>query len=373
MKTIKVTARVLSLLMAGALLLAGCGSQTTPSAAATPAAGGEQAAAPKSDVKIGVVLTTSGKGDKSYNDLAIAGFERLKSETGINYKEIQPKEVADIEKSLEFLAKEKYDLVFTIGFNAATALKNVSAKYPDTKFVIIDYNYGDEIPANVKSIIFKEHESSYLGGVLAANMTQNKVVGFIGGMESPTIAKFEVGFKAGVQKVSADVQVLSSYVSADASGFNNPTRAKEIALDMVSKNADIIYYAAGGSGIGALEGISESGIKAIGVDSNQNWMKPGVMYASVVKKVDVAIIDCVEQFIAGTMSTGVTDIYGLETDGVGLTDLSNLTVEETEGISEADQALIKQAKDSIPAQVKEQIETCKQEIISGAIEVPFEK
>lgn len=377
MKFVKLMAAAL----ASTLILGACGAPAKDPAPATQAAGqttaaGDTTAAtaetakPAGDFKVGVVLTTSGKGDKSYNDSALAGLERFKAETGINYKEIQPKDVADFEKSIEFLAKEKYNLVFCIGFTAASALETVAPKYPDTQFAIIDYNYGDNILPNVKSIVFKEEEGSYLAGVLAGSTTKTGVVGYVGGMESPIIQKFEVGFKAGVLSVKPDAEVLITYVSADASGFNNPSRAKEIALNMTSKSADIIYQAAGGSGVGVLEAAEEKGILAIGVDSNQNWIKPGFVLASMLKRVDNSVYNVAKEAMEGKLVTGETEINDLAKDGVGLTDLNTLMAEETNDISAEDQAKIQAVKDAVPAEAKKAVEDAKAKIIKGEIVVP---
>lgn len=352
--------------------LAGCGNNAAQNSTANAGAASTTGTAAGAKLKVGIILTTSGRGDKSFNDSALAGLDRAKAELGVEYKEIQPKDVADIAKSIEFLAKEKYDLVFAVGFNSASALKEVAPNYPDTKFVIIDYNFGDEILPNLKSLVFREEEGSFLAGVLAVEMSKTGVVGFVGGMESSLIKKFEKGFAAGVEAAKPGTEVIAQYVSADASGFNNPSRAKEIALNMISKNADIIYHAAGGSGQGMLEAVEEKGITAIGVDSNQNWVKPGHVIASMLKRVDNAVYTIVKEDVDGTLKMGDTQIYGLDVDGVGLTDLNELTPDEKEGISEADQEKILKLKQSIPQEVKDKIAKYKQEIIDGKIVVPFE-
>lgn len=323
-----------------------------------------------SDLKIGVVLTTSGKGDKSFNDSAIAGLEKAKADFGITYKDVQPKDVADLEKSIDFLAKEKYNLIFTIGFTSANAIKAIAPKYPDTKFVIIDYSFGEETLPNVKGLVFKEEEGSYLAGALAASLSKNNVIAFVGGMESPLIQKFEVGYKAGALSINPDINVLISYVSADASGFNNPSRAKEISLNAISKNADVIYQASGGSGAGVLEAAAEKNILAIGVDSNQNWLKPGFVVASMLKRVDTAVYGVISKSIDNTLVTGDTEVFDLAVDGVALTDLTELTDEEKNGISPEDQEKIKAAKANITDETKTKIEEIKKGIIEKSIVVP---
>ncbi len=354
--------KVVSLVLLSTLVLSlsACGSK-------------EGATAEESNgLKVGIVLTTSGKGDKSFNDSAIAGLEKAKAELNITYKDIQPKDVADIEKSIDFLAKEKYDLVFAVGFNAATALTNVAPKYPDTNFVIIDHDFKDDILPNLKSLVFKEEEGSFLAGVLAAEQSETGVVGFIGGMESPLIKKFEAGYAAGAKAANPEIQVLSTYVSSDPSGFNNPSRAKEIALNMISKKADILYHAAGSSGQGMIDAAAEKNVFAIGCDSNQNWLKPGNVIASMLKRVDNAVFDIVDLSIKNEVVMGDTQIFGLDVDGVQLTDLSGLTVEETTGVSEDDQTKIKELKSTITDETKALIEDYKKQIIEGKIVVPVE-
>lgn len=351
------------------LSLTACTAPEQTGSGDTPTSGEASAG---SDLKVGIVLTTSGKGDKSFNDSAIAGLERAKAELGITYKEIQPKDVADIEKSIEFLAKENYNIVFAVGFNSATALANVAPNYSDTNFVIIDHDFKDGFTSNLKSLLFKEEEGSFLAGVLAAEQSNSGVVSFIGGMESPLIKKFEAGYTAGVKAVNPNAEVLVSYVSADAGGFNNPSRAKEITLNMISKNADVVYHAAGGSGQGMLDAANEKGIIAIGVDSNQNWVKPGTVIASMLKRVDNAVFEVVDLSIKGELEMGAAQVFDLASDGVQLTDLTNLTEEEIDGISEEDQKKIADLKATVTDETKNKIEDFKQQIIDGKLVVPFE-
>lgn len=354
----------LALVLGMTVLTTACGSSSGGDTAAK-----EQEAA-ASGLKVGIVLTTSGKGDKSFNDSAIAGLERAKSELGIEYKEVQPKEASEIEKSIENLANAGYGIIFTVGFNSATALSNVAPNYPDVKFVIIDHDFKDAFKDNLKSLIFKEEEGSFLAGVLAAEQSKSNIVGFVGGMESPLIQKFEVGFEAGVKAAKPEAEVLIQYVGSDANGFNNPSRAKEITLNMISKNADIIYHAAGGSGQGMLDAANEKGILAIGVDSNQNWVKPGTVIASMLKRVDNAVYDVVKAELDGTLEMGNAQVYGLESNGVSLTDLTELSAEETNGISTEDQQKIKDVKAAISDDTKAKIEDFMNQIIEGKLEIP---
>lgn len=356
-------ALLLAFVLGMSALITACGSSSIaqPVETTTSAASG---------LKVGIVLTTSGRGDKSFNDSAIAGLDRAKEELGIEYKEVQPKEASEIEKSIENLANAGYNIIFTVGFNTAAALSNVAPNYPDIKFVVIDHDFKDDFKDNLKSLVFKEEEGSFLAGVLAAEQSRSAVVGFVGGMESPLIQKFEVGFEAGVKATNPQAEVLIQYVSSDASGFNNPSRAKEITLNMISKNADVIYHAAGGSGQGMLDAANEKGVLAIGVDSNQNWVKPGTVIASMLKRVDNAVFDVIKGQVDGTLEMGNAEVYGLDTNGVSLTDLTELSAEETNGVSDEDQKKIKDLKATVSDDTKAKVEDFRTQIIEGKLSVP---
>ncbi len=352
-------------LITGLILLAfmatGCGGGEKQTATSQESA--------KEAKKIGIVLSTGGRGDKSFNDAAIAGLEKAKKELGIEYKDVQPKEVAEDEKSLDFLAKEKYDLVIATGFMMGEALEKVAAKYPDTKFAIIDYHYDKGTPKNVVELNFKEHEGSFLVGVLAASTTKTNTVGFVGGMNMPLIHRFEGGYVQGVKAIKPDAKILVGYAGTDPGAFNNPTKGKEIALDQINKGADVIYHASGGTGQGVFEAAAAKNIYAIGVDSNQNYVKPGFIIASMLKRVDVAVFNTVKSVVEGNYQGGVSSVFGLKEDGVGLTDLNSLTPEETTGISSEDQASIKKAKDGISQDAKAKVDEYKNKIVSGEITV----
>lgn len=320
-------------------------------------------------IKIGIVLSEGGKGDKSFNDSAITGLERARKELGITYKDIEILDNSQNKISLEFLAKEKCDLVIGIGYLLRDYLKDTALKYPDVNFVLIDSAYDDETPSNVCSMIFKDNEGSYLAGVLAASMSKTKKVGFIGGMESPLINRFEGGYKAGVESIPG-VELYSSYVATDGSGFNNLDRGREITFDFISKGVDVVYHVAGTTGQGVFDAAAQKGIKAIGVDSNQNWMKPGVVMASMLKGVDIAVYQACESIVEKTFEGGITKVFGLADNGVSLTDLYSLTEEERQGITEKDQVKIQKIKDEIPDEVKERVKQAREDIISGKIEVP---
>ena len=365
-----------------AVLLAACGpSEAPPPAVEQPAAeqpagqhASEQPATPAEPTgRVGVVLTTSGRGDRSYNDQAVAGFYRAIDEFGVDVREIHPPDVPSIETSLNFLAGEGYNPIFAIGFVAQEAVSNVAMDFPNTMFAIVDFDFGVDAPPNIISLTFAENEGSFLAGVLAAGMSQTGTVGYGGGMEAPIIQRFEAGFVAGARAYNPDINVLVNYIGPDPTAFSNPILAREIALSQIRAGADVIYQVAGGSGLGVFDAAYEEGILAVGVDSNQNWNAPGTIMASMLKRVDNAVFQTIEAYVNGTLQGGVTKLFNLENDGVGLTDLRDLTSEETEGISPEGQALIQALKDTIPEELIQQIEDLRRQVIEGAITVPYER
>lgn len=354
-------------LFAGAIFLTSCGSKTNDAGS-----GSGSATTGTKEFKVGIALATGGKGDKSFNDSAIAGLEKAKKDLGIVYKVAEPKDATQAETALEGFAEDGYDLVIAVSFSSAGALQNAAENYPDTKFAIIDFAYSDGNPDNVKSIVFKEEEGSYLAGVLAAKSSKANIIGFIGGQEVPLIGKFQAGYEAGAKEANPDIKILSSYIGTESSAFNDPARAKEIALDMISQGADVIYHAAGNSGNGMFEAVKEKNILGIGVDSNQNYIVPGNVIGSMLKAVNNSVYITIQETMDGNYKGGEIVSYGLKEDGIGLTDLETLTVEETEGISSEDQAKIKALKETITTETKDLIKSLKEKIISGEIKVPTE-
>lgn len=360
----------LGLVLLALLALTGClGKKQTPApGGTTPAPGGGGAAttpAPATGPRVGIVLSTGGKGDKAFNDAAIRGLEQAKSELGISYRAIEPKEMANDESALSFLSKEKYDLIIGVGFLMGDAMKKVATANPDRKYAIIDY----EVDApNVTSLVFTEHEGSFLAGALAALTSKTGTVGFIGGMNSPLINRFEGGFTAGAKYARKDVKVLSNYAADDPKGFNDPARGKELALSQYRQGADVIYHAAGGTGSGVFEAAREQKRYAIGVDSNQNWVQPGFVIASMLKRVDVAVLENVRALKGGTWKGGV-QVFGLKENGMALTSLDKLDPEETT-VPADQQAAIMAAKNAIPAEAKTRIPQIRDGIIKGEIKVP---
>lgn len=270
-------------------------------------------------LKVGLVFDIGGRGDKSFNDAAYKGLETAKNKLGVEFEAIDPGDGADRESSLRKLASRKdIGLIFGVGFIFTDDINNIAKEFPDKKFACIDYSVDPtkSILSNIEAIEFKEEEGSFLVGALAALTTKTNKVGFIGGMESSLIKKFESGFKQGVNYVNPECRVLSAYVSVSPEGFKNPGKAKEIALSQYSGGADIIYHASGLSGLGLFEAAREKNKLAIGVDMDQYKEAPGFVLSSMVKQVDEAVFLTIKDFKENKFTGGIKT-FGIKDNGVG--------------------------------------------------------
>ena len=260
-----------------------------------------------------IVFDTGGKFDKSFNEAAYNGAERFKTETGIAYREFEVAQVSQREQAIRNIARRGATVVVAVGFSQAPAVGEVAREFPDTKFTLIDA--AVDLP-NVQSVIFKEHEGSFLVGMAAALASKTGKIGFIGGMDIPLIRKFFVGYTEGAKHVNPDIVVLMDMIGTTSAAWNNPTRGGELANSQFDLGADVIYAAAGGTGIGVYQAANDRGKLAIGVDSNQNYMHPGTMLTSMIKRVDVAVHDAFMSAKDGTWKPGGV-VLGLKEDGVG--------------------------------------------------------
>ncbi len=263
-------------------------------------------------LRVGVVLDKGGRDDKSFNAAAVRGAEDAKKKLGIDLKIVEASDDNAYEPLLRSLATKKYDIIFAIGISQRDALAKVSKQFPEQKFAIID---AEILAGNVRSLLFEEHEGSYLVGAIAAMKTKTGKIGFVGGMEIPLIKRFEMGYRAGAQKVNPKIQVVANYVGISSDAWNNPPRAKELALAQSKAGVDVIFSAAGASNFGVFDAVEERKIYAIGVDSNQNFVKPGFILTSMLKRVDVAVLRTIDDLNAGKFETGVTR-FGLKNDGI---------------------------------------------------------
>jgi basic membrane protein A len=258
-----------------------------------------------------IIFDLGGKFDKSFNEAAFNGAERWAQETGGTYKELEMQSEAQREQALRRLAESGANPVVMTGFAFGDVLNTVAPDFPETKFAIIDMVVDQP---NVKSVVFNEHEGSYLVGMMAALASKTGTVGFIGGMDIPLIRKFGCGYAQGVKAVNPDATVVLNMTGSTPAAWNDPITGGELARGQKAQGADVIYAAAGGTGVGVLQAAAEEGILSIGVDSNQNYMHPGSVLTSMLKRVDNAVY---EAFKEGTDLQPGINVMGLANDGVG--------------------------------------------------------
>ncbi|MFL5129485.1 MAG: BMP family protein [Microvirga sp.] len=262
--------------------------------------------------KPAVVYDLGGKFDKSFNEGVHTGAEKFKKDTGTDYRDFEPQNDAQREQALRRFARDGFSPIVAVGFSQETALKKVAEEFPKTQFAIIDSVV--EKP-NVQSIVFKEHEGSFLVGLLAAQASKTNKVGFVGGMDIPLIRKFACGYVQGVKYAKKDAEVFQNMTGTTGAAWNDPVKGGELAKGQIDRGADVIYHAAGGTGVGVMRAAADAGKLGIGVDSNQNGMHPGKILTSMVKRVDVATYNAFDQAKKGTFKAGVSNL-GLAEDGV---------------------------------------------------------
>ena len=258
-----------------------------------------------------IIFDLGGKFDKSFNEAAFAGAERWAKETGGTFKELEMQDEAQREQALRRLAEAGANPIAMTGFAFGDVLNKVAPDFPDTKFAIADMVVDQP---NVKSIVFNEHEGSYLVGIMAAMASKSGTVGFIGGMDIPLIRKFGCGYAQGVLAANPDAKVILNMTGDTPAAWNDPVKGAELAKAQKSQGADVIYAAAGGTGVGVLQAAADEGILSIGVDSNQNYMHPGQVLTSMVKRVDNAVYEVFKE--GADMKPGL-NVMGLANDGVG--------------------------------------------------------
>ncbi|WP_293450016.1 BMP family ABC transporter substrate-binding protein [Planktotalea sp.] len=294
-----------------------------------------------------IIFDLGGKFDKSFNEAAFNGAQRWADETGGKFFEIELQSEAQREQALRRFAEAGANPIITTGFAFATPVEAVAPDYPDTKFVNID-GWMPEVPANVQMIGFQEHQGSYLVGMLAAMASKSGTVGFIGGMDIPLIRHFGCGFAQGVKAVNPDATVIANMTGTTPSAWNDPVKGSELTKAQISQGADVVFAAAGGTGVGVLQTAADEGILSIGVDSNQNHLHAGKVLTSMLKRVDVAVYD---SMTAGAdLETGGFTTLGLAEDGVGYAmDENNASL--------------------VTAEMQAAVDDAKAKIISGELEV----
>ncbi len=258
-----------------------------------------------------IIYDLGGKFDKSFNESAYNGAERWAKETGGTYAEVEIQTDAQREQAIRRFAEAGNNPIVMAGFSWSTPLSEVAADYPDTKFAVID---GVVDAGNVRSIVFSEQEGSYLVGMMAAMASESSTVGFIGGMDIPLIRRFACGYAQGVKAVNADATVIANMTGTTPSAWNDPVKGSELTQAQISQGADVVYAAAGGTGVGVLQTAADAGILSIGVDSNQNYLHPGKVLTSMLKRVDNAVYD---SFTAGEGLEAGFNVMGVANGGVG--------------------------------------------------------
>ncbi|PZO82511.1 MAG: BMP family ABC transporter substrate-binding protein [Mesorhizobium amorphae] len=264
------------------------------------------------DVEPAVLFDLGGKFDKSFNEGSFEGATKFKTETGTDFREFEISNDAQREQALRKFAEDGNNPIVMAGFMWADTLAKVAPEFPDTKFAIIDAVV--DLP-NVRSVVFKENEGSYLVGVLAAMASANKKTGFVGGMDIPLIRKFACGYIGG-SKAAGATEVIENYTGDTPAAWNDPTKGGEITKAQIAQGADVVYAAAGGTGVGVLQAAADAGKLGIGVDSNQNGLQPGKVLTSMLKRVDVAVYNAFMDAKNDKFTAGINNL-GLKEDGVG--------------------------------------------------------
>jgi len=304
------------------------------------------ASADMAGAKLAIVYDAGGKFDKSFNQSAAEGVTRFTKETGVKVFEAQANYDTQAEQVLRALARKKLQLIVSIGFSQTQPVQKIAAEYPNVHFVIID---GNAQGKNVNSVLFKEEEGSYLVGVAAAMASKTKTISFVGGMDIPLIRAFACGYVQGAKAINPKIQVLQNMVGTTSAAWNDPGKGGELARAQFDRGSDVVFAVAGGSGMGALQMAKEKGKLAIGVDSNQNYLYPGNMLTSMVKRVDNAAYDAFMKAKNGQFTSGITYL-GLKEGGV-------------------DWVLDKDNRMVVPPEMEKRVTAARADIITGKIHV----
>lgn len=301
--------KLIAILLTIFLLLSGCGLEEKD-----PLAG---------KVKVGVMLSENGLGDQSFSDLAFEGLTKARDEDGVIIEYLELVETGTYEKGFKELVENGNDLVFALGFTGQEELEKIALDYPQQKFVLIDAVSEAE---NITSITFKEDEGSILAGIVAATVSESQVIGFIGGVEAPVIQRFEQGFIEGAKSINPDIVIFSEY----AGDFDDDVLGAKMASEMIDKKVDVLYAAAGFTGVGMLEEAEKRGVFAIGVDSDQYFYAEQAVITSMMKNIDSALFDIIHSYKeTEEIPSGHIEL-GLSENGVGLAPFRVLELTETE-------------------------------------------
>jgi len=303
-------------------------------------------------IRVGLVFDVGGKNDKSFNEAAYRGMVRARAELGVDVVYVEPSEGADRESALRQLAASGLDLVIGVGFIFGPDLERLAAQFPAVMFAGIDYSPSPGVGTlpNLVGLRFHEHEGSFLVGAIAGLVTRTKVVGFVGGMKIPLIRKFEAGYAAGVRHVCPDCVVLSAYAGTEPRAFADPSLGQSLASAQYGQGADVIFHAAGKTGDGVFAAARQARARAIGVDSDQFEAAPCCIVTSMVKRVDVAVVEAIRELTRGELRGGLREL-GLAEQGVAFV---------------ADE----RNRHLLPIEVVQRVRALADDVIAGEIEVP---
>jgi basic membrane protein A and related proteins len=294
-----------------------------------------------------IVYDFGGKFDRSFNQSASMGVERFKKDTGVAVREFEIQNASQREQIMRQFARRGATVIIAVGFTQASAVETVAKEFPDVKFAVID---GTVDLPNVESINFREQESSFLCGMAAALASKTGKVGFVGGMDIPLIRKFALGYRAGVAYVDPKDEVIENMTGTTPAAWTNPSEGAELAKGQFGRGADVIFHAAGATGIGVMQAASDAGLLSIGCDSNQDYLHPGSVLTSAVKRVDVAVDTVFTDAKNGTWKAG-PKVLGLAEDGV-------------------DYSLDEFNRKLITPEMEKRLNQAKADIIAGKIAVP---
>jgi basic membrane protein A len=299
------------------------------------------------DFSPAIIYDFGGKFDQSFNESASRGVERFKKETGIAVREFEIQNASQREQIMRQFAHRGASIIVAVGFTQASAVETVAKEFPEVKFAVID---GSVDLPNVESINFKEQESSFLCGMAAAMASRAGKVGFVGGMDIPLIRKFALGYRAGVAYVDPKTEVIENMTGSTPAAWTNPTAGSELAKSQFGRGADVVFHAAGATGKGVMQAAADAGLLSIGCDSNQDYLHPGSVLTSAVKRVDVAVYTVFTEVKSGVWKAG-PEVLGLAEHGV-------------------DYSLDEYNRKLVTPEMEKRLEQAKADIIAGRIKVP---
>ena len=267
----------------------------------------------RAEIKPAVVYDLGGKFDKSFNEGAFHGAEKFRADAGVAFRDFEIQNDAQREQALRRFARDGFSPILAVGFSQASAVEKVAADFPNVQFTIVD-SIVDR--PNVQSVVFREQEGSYVVGVMAAMASTARKIGFVGGMDIPLIRRFACGYVQGARHAAAGIEVLQNMTGSTGAAWADPVKGGELAKSQIERGADVVYQAAGGTGLGVLRAAADAGKLGIGTDANQNGLFPGKVLTSMLKRVDVVAYKTFADARAGVWKPGVVTL-GLKEEGVG--------------------------------------------------------